>query len=134
MATRSSSTTIDLQEMLNGAAKLELKAWHAGVECLQVWIGQAARLSNIASETLQALQDNKGSLAETARRLTEFGRQNAEVFGDLSSRLSRSYYDELGRLTAAVDSKDEKAARESKPVRHAAPVRRASRRKLARRK
>jgi hypothetical protein len=134
MATQSSSKTIDLQKIITGAAKLELKALHAGVECLQVWINQAAKLSNIASDTLQAIQDDKGSLSDTARRLTEFGKQNADVFGDLSSRLSKSYYDELGRLTATIDSKVRKPARGSKAARRPAPAKKASRRKPVRKK
>jgi hypothetical protein len=134
MVTQSSSKTIDLQKIFTGAAKLELKALHAGVECLQVWINQAAKLSNIASDTLQAIQDDKGSLSETARRLTEFGKQNTDVVRDLSSRLSKSYYDELGRLTAAIDSKAGKPARGSKAARRSAPAKKASRRKPARKK
>ena len=134
MATQSSSKAIDLQKVITGAAKLELKVLLAGVECLQVWINQAGRLSNIASDTLQAIKDDKGSLSVTARRLTEFGKQNAEVFGDLSSRLSKSYYDELGRLASAVESKSGKPARGSKAVQRPAPAKKASRRKPARRK
>lgn len=134
MATQSSSKAIDLQKVITGAAKLELKVLLAGVECLQVWINQAARLSNIASDTLQAIKDDKGSLSVTARRLTEFGKQNAEVFGDLSSRLSKSYYDELGRLASAVESKSGKPARGSKAVQRPARAKKASRRKPARRK
>jgi methyl-accepting chemotaxis protein len=134
MATQSSSKTIDLQKIITGAAKLELKALHAGVECLQVWINQAASLSNIVSDTLKAIQDDKGSLSEAARRLTEFGKQNAAVFGDLSTRLNKSYYDELGRLTAAIDSKAAKPARGSKAARQPAAGKKAARRKSARRK
>lgn len=134
MATQSSSKSIDLQKIITGAAKLELKALHAGVECLQVWINQAAKLSNIVSDTLQAIQDDKGSLSEAARRLTEFGKQNAAVFGDLSSRLSESYYDELGRLTAAIKSKAAKPAPGSKAARRPAPAKKASRQKPARKK
>ena len=129
-----SSNTIDLQKMFTGAVKLELKALHAGVEYLQVWINQALKLSNIASDTLQAIQDDKGSLSETARRLTEFGKQNAAVFGDLSGRLSKNYYGELGQLTSAIGSKVGKSARGSKAVRRSAPAKKASRRKPARKK
>lgn len=124
MASPSSSNTIDLQKLITGAAKLELKALHAGVECVQVWVSQAAKLSNIASDTLQSIQDDKGSLSDTVRRLTEFGKQNADVFGDLSSRLSKSYYEELGRLAAAISSKA------GKPV----PAHKTARRKPAPRK
>ncbi|HWZ71702.1 MAG TPA: hypothetical protein VN326_09535 [Casimicrobiaceae bacterium] len=144
MASLSSSNTIDLQKLITGAAKLELKALHAAVECVQVWVHQAAKLSNIAGDTLQAVQDDKGSLSDTVRRLTEFGKQNADVFGDLSSRLSKSYYEEVGRLVAAISSKASKAAaarkpaRQSaaahKPARQSAPAHKPARRKPARRK
>ena len=77
-----------------------------------MWLGQAAKLANIANDTLQAIQDDKASLSATARRLTEFGKQNAEVFSDLSSRMSKRYYGELDRLAAAVDKKS--ATRTSK--------------------
>jgi hypothetical protein len=73
-------------------------------------------------------------LSEAARRLTEFGRQNAAVYGDLSSRLSKSYYDELGRLTAVIDSKAAKPAPGSKAARRPAPAKKASRQKPARKK
>ena len=134
MATQSASKPVDLQNVITGAAKLELKALLAGVECMQVWISQAARLSTLASDTLQAIQDDKGSLSETARRLTEFGRQNAEVFGELSSRLSKSYFDELGRLTAAVDTEAVKRLRAAKLVPGPKLARKSSARKPATRK
>jgi methyl-accepting chemotaxis protein len=134
MATQSPSKAIDLQKVITGAAKLEVKALLAGMECIQVWINQAARLSNIASDTLRAIQEDKGSFSETARRLTEFGKENAEVFGDLSSRLSKSYYDELGRLTAAIDSEAGKPARRNKAVRRSALSKKVARRSAARKK
>ena len=134
MAMQSSSKAIDLQKVITGAAKLEVKALLAGVECIQVWINQAARLSDIASDTLRAIQEDKGSFSDTARRLTEFGKQNAEVFGDLSSRLSKTYYDELGRLTAAIDSEAGKVARRSKAVHRPAPSKKSLRRKSAQKK
>jgi hypothetical protein len=108
MAGSSSSRTIDLQELITGAARLELRALNAGVEYWQAWINQAAKLSNIASDTLQAIQDDKASLSDTARRLADFGKDNAEVFGALSTRLGKRYYEELGRLVdAAVAKVDE---------------------------
>lgn len=134
MATQSTSKAIVLQEVITGAARLELKVLHAGVECLQVWISQAARLSNIASDTLQAIQDNKASLSETARRLTEFGKLNAEVFGDLSSRLSKDYYQELGRLTSAIESKAGKREAGRKAAQRPMPARKIARHKPARNK
>ena len=105
MATQSSSKGIDLQKVISGAAELEVKALLAGVEYVQVWLGQASKLANIANDTLQAIQDDKASLSATARRLTEFGKNNAEVFSDLSSRMTKRYYSELDRLAAAVDQK-----------------------------
>ena len=134
MATPTSSKAIDLQKVITGAAKLELKALLAWVEYVQVWINQAARFSNIASDTLQEIQDDKGSLSVTAHRLTEFGKQNAAVFSDLSSRLSKSFYDELGRLTVAVDREARKPVRGSKAMRRPAPAKKASRRKPARKR
>lgn len=115
MATQSASRSIDLQKVISGAAELELKALLAGVECWQVFLGQAARLSSIASDTLQAIQKDKGSLSDTARRLSDFGKQNAEVYGALSSRLSKTYYDELGRLASAVGTAVERR-KPSKPA------------------
>ena len=134
MASQSSSKSIDLQKIITGAAKLELKALHAGVECVQVWVNQAAKLSNIANDTLQAIQDDKGSLPDTVRRLTEFGKQNADVFGDLSSRLSKSYYEELGRLATAIGSKVRKKVPTHKAARRSEPAENVARRKPARRK
>ncbi len=133
MATRTSSR-IDLQKVVSGAAELEVKALLAGVEYLQVWIGQAAKLASIANDTLQAIRNDKASLADTARRLTEFGKQNAEVFGDLSSRMSRSYYNELGRLANVVDAKAAAPARAVAVGRKVVGRKTGSARKAARRK
>lgn len=110
MANPSSFKSIDLQELITEAAKLELKALNAGVECWQVWINQVAKLSNIANDTLQAIEDDKASVSDAAHRLTKFGRENAEVVRELSSRLSKSYFEEIDRLTASLDSKGAKAA------------------------
>lgn len=105
MAVQPSLKTVDLEKLIGGVAKMELKALHAGIECVQVWISQAAKLSAIAGDTLQAIQDDKASLAATARRLTEFGKQNADAFGSLSARLNATYYGELERLTDAVGTR-----------------------------
>lgn len=102
MATRSSSSSIDVQNLLSGAAKLELKLLNAGVEAMQVYITQASRLSSLASETLQAIQDDKATLSETARKLTAFGRQSAQALADLSQKLGTSYYDELDRMAESI--------------------------------
>lgn len=104
MAAQSSTKSIDLQKVISGAAELEVKALLAGVEYLQVWIGQAARLASIANETLQSIQDDKASLADTARKLTDFGKQNAEVFTDLSNRMSQRFFGELDRLAVGAAS------------------------------
>jgi hypothetical protein len=98
MATRAASNSIDVQKLVSGAAKLELKLLNAGVEALQVYINQAARLSSLASDTLQAIQDDKATLADTAHKLTEYGRQYVNAYADLSQRLGASYYGELDRL------------------------------------
>jgi len=73
MAAQSSSKSIDVQKVISGAAELEVKALLAGVEYLQVWISQAGKLASIAGDTLQAIKNDKGSLSDTARRLTDFG-------------------------------------------------------------
>lgn len=117
MASRSSSKSIDVQELITEAARLELKTLNAGVEFWQVWFNQATKLSNIAGDTLQAIQDDKASMSDTARRLTEFGKENADVFGELSSRLSKSYFEELGRLTSAIEAKESKPAQTKKATR-----------------
>ncbi len=96
MATRPPS--IDLQKVLSGAARLEVKLLNAGVEALQVYINQAARFSSLAAETLQEVQDNKATLSATARKLSDFGRQSTQAYADLAQRLSASYYDEFDRL------------------------------------
>jgi len=108
MAAQSSLKSIDVQKVISGAAELEVKALLAGVEYLQAWISQAGKLAGIAGDTLQAIKNDKGSLSDTARRLTDFGKQNAEVFADLSSKMSKSYYSELDRIVTAVTSKPEK--------------------------
>lgn len=110
MANRSSFGGIDLQELVTEAAKLELKALHAGVECWQVWINQVAKFSNIANDTLQAIEEDKASASDAARRFTKFGKENAEVLTALSSRLSKSYFEEIDRLTATIEPKENKRA------------------------
>jgi hypothetical protein len=102
MATRSSSNAVDVQKLLTGAAKLELKLLNAGVEAMQVYITQASRLTSLAGQTLQDIQDDKATLSDTAGKLTAFGRQNTQAFADLSLRLGASYFDELDRMAASV--------------------------------
>ncbi|MGA2552349.1 MAG: hypothetical protein ABSF50_19560 [Burkholderiaceae bacterium] len=134
MATQTSSKPLNLQKVFTDAARLEIKALHAGVECVQVWIHQAAKLSHIASETLSAIQEDKGSFSETARRLAEFGKDNAEVFGDLSSRLTKTYYDELGRLSESLDPPHHKPEASKGKHPPPAPVKKPTRRKPAAKK
>ena len=129
MATQSSSKSIDLQKIISGAAELEVKALLAGVEYMQVWISQAGKLASIASDTLQAIQRDKESLGETARRLTEFGKQNAEIFGDLSRRMTNRYYSELDRLVTAGDAKAGRTGPPGGFVARLAPAKKAARRK-----
>ena len=102
MVTRNSSKPIDVQKLVSGAAKLELKLLNAGVEALQVYINQAGRLSSLAGDTLQAMQDDKATLADTARKLTDFGRQNVKVYGELAQRLGVAYYNELDQLAGST--------------------------------
>ena len=97
-----SSNPIDMQKLVSEAAKLELKLLNAGVEAIQVYINQAARLSSLAGDTLQAIQDDKATLADTAHKLTEFGRQNVQAYAELSQRLGTSYYNELDRFAASA--------------------------------
>lgn len=131
MATRVSTRAIDVQQLLNGAAKLEVKLLNAGVEVARVYLNQATRFSSLADDTLKAIQDDKATLADTARKLTDFGRQNVQAFADLSRRLGASYYDELDRLAdAALKSR---AAAAPAPASASAPASKAAR-KSARRK
>jgi uncharacterized protein YoxC len=109
MATQTSAKGIDLQKIISGAAELEVKALLAGVEYLQVWLGQAAKLATIANDTLQDIQNEKASLAGTARKLTDFGKQNTEVFADLSTQMSKRYYGELERLASGTSARVETA-------------------------
>ncbi|HVJ41991.1 MAG TPA: hypothetical protein VM639_10855 [Dongiaceae bacterium] len=119
MANRSSLKSVDLQELITEAAKLELKVLNAGVDCWQVWINQVAKFSNIANDTLLAIEDDKVSMSGAARRFTEFSKENAEVLRDLTSRLSKSYFDEIDRLADTVETEEGKAApQKSKPATH----------------
>jgi hypothetical protein len=134
MATKSSTAAVDLQKLINGAVQLELKALSAGVEYAQVWITQAAKLSAIAADTLKAMQDDKASLSGTARQLTEFGRQNAEAFSEVTARLSKRYFDELGRLTDSAEAAKATVVREVDAVKSTVLVKPVARRPTARSK
>lgn len=116
MATESSNKSIDVQKLLSGAAKIEIKLINAGVEAMQVSINQAARFSSLAADTLQALQDDKATLADTARKLTEFGRQNVQAYAALSQKLGASYYDELDKLADSAFRKNDAPSPAPGPV------------------
>lgn len=121
MATRSASKTLDLQGLVSEAARIELRALNAGAEYWQVWAGQAAKLSDVAGETLKAMESDRISIADTAKRLAKFGKGNADAFVQLYGRLAASYFDELARLadrldaTAATAVKPEAQAKRSVP-------------------
>ncbi|MGE5339152.1 MAG: hypothetical protein ACM3PU_15090 [Gemmatimonadota bacterium] len=121
MATRASSTAINVQKLLSGAAQLEVKLLNAGVETARVYLNQAARFSSLADDTLKAIQDDKATLGDTARRLTDFGRQNVQAFADLSRRLGASYYDELDRLADAALKSRKSPEPAPAPTRKASP-------------
>jgi len=145
MSTRTPTRSIDVQKLVNGALKLEVKLLNASVDTMRVYLNQAARFSNLASETLQAVQDDKATLAGTAKKLTDFGRQNVQTFAELSQRLGASYYDELDRLAngalksdpvqtgAAVVQAAANAVRPAARARRAAKAARGVRRKAAKR-
>lgn len=122
MATRVQSNAVDLQKLLTTAGMLEVKAVNAGIEYWQLWMNQAAKLSTIASDTLTAIQNDKGSLTETADRLNKFGKHNAAAFTDLLGQFSQNYFDELGRLTKSLTE-------QSRPIRRKAPSTKPSARK-----
>ena len=146
MSTRTPTRSIDVQKLVNGALKLEVKLLNASVDTMRVYLNQAARFSNLASETLQAVQDDKATLAGTAKKLTEFGRQNVQTFAELSQRLGASYYDELDRLangalksdtvqtgSAVVQAAANAVRPAAKTVRRTAKAARGARRKAAKR-
>lgn len=146
MSNRTPTRSIDVQKLVNGALKLEVKLLNAGVDTMRVYLNQAARFSNLASETLQAVQDDKATLAGTAKKLTDFGRQNVQTFADLSQRLGASYYDELDRLangalrsgtvqtgSALVQAAANAVRPAAKAVRRKAKPARGARRKAAKR-
>lgn len=118
MATR--SKPLDVQKLLVGAAKLEISLLSAGIETLQVYIGQASRFSELAAEALRAMDEDKASLADTTRKLNAFGRESLHTYADLAQRLSTRYYDEIDRI---AEGRLE-PARATPVARRAAPVKR----------
>jgi len=105
MASNASSTPVDVQALLAAAAQIELKVINGGIEYWQTWMNQAAKLASIAGEAADEYQKDPGTLSVAARRYAEFGKENADVFYKLSSRLSERYFDEVGRLTESVAKK-----------------------------
>lgn len=118
MATRTKS--IDIQKLVSNAATLEIKLLNAGVDAMQVYIKQASRFSELTAQTLQAIQDDKATLGDTARKVSMFGRESVQAYADLAQRLGSRYYDELDRL---ADSSSAPEAEKSGPARKA-PVKR----------
>lgn len=119
MATRTKS--IDIQKLVSDAATLEIKLLNAGVEAMQVYIKQASRFSELTAQTLQEVQDDKATLAQTARKVSTFGRESLQAYADLTQRLGTRYYDELDRLANSSSSKTETVKTAASPK---APVKR----------
>lgn len=94
----SSSDSIDVQKLVAGAARLELRLLAAGAEAMQVYLRQAARFSDLAVETLQAVQEDKATLADTARKVSAFGRDSAQAYADLAQRLGTRLFDSVDKL------------------------------------
>jgi hypothetical protein len=99
MVTKTVAKSLDVQQLVTSATKVEVKLLSAGVDTMQVWANQASRLSGVVGEALQNIQNDKSSVSDIVSRLTNFGRQNAQAFGQLSERLNISYYDEIDRFT-----------------------------------
>ena len=120
MSTRTKS--IDIQKLVSDAATLEIKLLNAGVEAMQVYIKQASRFSELTAQTLQEVQDDKATLAQTARKVSTFGRESLQAYADLAQRLGTRYYDELDRLADTPASKpeaDKAAASRKAPLKRA---------------
>lgn len=126
MATR--SEPLDVQKLLVGAGKLEISLLSAGIETMQVYINEASRFTELAAEVLKAAQDDKASLAETARKVKSFGQQSLRTYADLAQRLSARYYDELDRIADGNPKRDNDttSTRSSASTKRAAPTKRAA--------
>ena len=85
---------------------------------------------------MQAIQDDKSTLADTARKLTEFGRQNLQAYAELSQRLGTSYYNELDNLAGTALKADAPAVKTTSlakvPVKAATKAPRPAKRKAVR--
>lgn len=128
-----SSEPLDVQKLLVGAGKLEIRLLSAGIETMQVYINEALRFTELASEVLKAAQDDKASLADTARKVKSFGQQSLRTYADLAQRLSTRYYDELDRIADGNPKRDNDTttARRSAPTKRTAPKKRAASTKAA---
>jgi len=110
MADQSSSKTVDLQDLVTRAARAEIVALNAGIEYWRTWFTQAAKFSNITNDTLQAIEDDKASASDTITQYTELARENAEVFGELYTRMSQNYLDEIEGLASVIRRRDPEAS------------------------
>ena len=128
-----SSEPLDVQKLLVGAGKLEISLLSAGIETMQVYINEALRFTELASEVLNAAQDDKASLADTARKVKSFGQQSLRTYADLAQRLSTRYYDELDRIADGNPKRDVATTtpRRSAPTKRTAPKKRAASTKAA---
>lgn len=134
MAAQSSSKTIDLQDFVTRAARAELVAVNAGIEYWRAWFTQAAKLSNVANDTLQAIEDDEASASDTIKQYTELARENAEVFGNLYTRMSESYLDEIEGLASVISRKRPEASSSSSSARRSAAGRQATSKKKKKKK
>ena len=100
MAGQTSDRDIDFQNLFIETAKLELKVLNAGMDICHVWINQAAKLSSIANDSLQEIEQDKLSLPEAVQRFSDFSKGNVVVFGELAGRLSQSYFEGISEIVA----------------------------------
>jgi hypothetical protein len=100
------SEPLDVQKLLVGAGKLEISLLSAGIETMQVYLNEASRFTELAAEVLKAAQDDKASLAETARKVKSFGQQSLRTYADLAQRLSTRYYEGLDRIADGTQKRD----------------------------
>jgi hypothetical protein len=98
MVTKTVAKSLDVQKLVTSTTKLEVKLLSAGVDTMQVWANQVSRLSGVVGGALQNIQNDISSVSDIVSRLTNFGRQNAQAFGQLSERLNILYYDVIDRF------------------------------------
>ncbi|TXI25702.1 MAG: hypothetical protein E6Q67_00360 [Roseateles sp.] len=104
---------IDLQALIKGVARLELKLLNAGVDAAQVYFSQAAHLSDLAGVTLKALEQDKASLADATHKLTSQGRRTLQAYADLAQRLGGTYFTEVDHLIGGLVRRTDGATRAS---------------------